>query len=56
MVRPVMLNRAFVYMALAAFVAEAIGSHWVLSEDMVLMTSIGFVGAAVGMAVHELLG
>jgi hypothetical protein len=49
-----MLNRAFVYMALSAFVAEAMGSHWVSSQDTVLMASIGFVGAAVGMAVHEL--
>jgi uncharacterized membrane protein YeaQ/YmgE (transglycosylase-associated protein family) len=50
-----MLNRDLVYMAVAAFVAQAIGSRWVSSEHQVLMTFIGFLGALVGLAAYALI-
>ncbi len=37
-----MFNRAYVYMALAAFFAQAIGSHWVASHRGILIVIVAF--------------
>ncbi len=49
-----MFNRAYVYMALAAFFAQAIGSHWVASHRGILIVIVAFFGGAIGLAIQEL--
>ncbi len=49
-----MFNRAYVYMALAAFFAQAIGSHWVASHRVILIVIVAFFGGAIGLAIQEL--
>ena len=46
-----MLNRAYMYMASGASVAEVVASFLVPSERSAIIT---FIGASVGLAVYEL--
>jgi hypothetical protein len=48
------LNRAYVYMALAAFFAQAVGSFWVAPNRSVVIAIVAFFGGAIGLAIHEL--
>jgi len=48
-----MFNRAYVYMALAAFFAQTVESFWVASNRKVLIGIVAFFGGAIGLAIHE---
>ena len=49
-----MLNRAYVYMASGASVAEVVASFLVPSERSAMIGVIAFIGASAGLAVYEL--
>jgi hypothetical protein len=49
-----MLNRAYVYTALGAFFAEAVGLSWLASNRNGLIVTFAFLGGAIGLAIHEL--
>jgi hypothetical protein len=49
-----MLNQAYVYMALAAFLHRLSGRIGVPSDRSVLIVIVAFFGGAIGLVIHEL--